>query len=116
MKKNLFLAALLGGSLVAFNGCKKAEVSAPPPGSIQMAGVNIDLPKLDSEFQNASPELQSAVTQIKTSFRGGRFVRMITELDKLSSNPSLTEPQKKVVNDVIDQMKQLIAKIPGTPG
>ena len=116
MKKILFLAVFLGGSLVAFNGCKKAAVSEPPPGSIQMAGVNIDLPKLDSEFQNASPDLQSAVTQIKTSFRGGRFVRMITELDKLSSNPSLTESQKKVVNDVIDQMKQLIAKIPGTPG
>jgi hypothetical protein len=35
---------------------------------------------------------------------------MIVELDKLGNNPSLSEPQKKLVNDLIEQMEQVIAK------
>ena len=33
-------------------------------------------------------------------------------LDKLSHNPGLTESQKKVVADLIEQTKQVIAKTP----
>jgi hypothetical protein len=102
--------------VVALTGCKKAEAPPPPPRTIQMAGVTLDLPKLDTEFQDASPEIQAAVKQIKMSYRGGRFVRMVTELEELSSNPGLGPSQKKLVGDLIEQMKQVLAKIPPPPG
>jgi len=115
MKATTLVFSLWVACLVTSDGCKKAE-PPPPAGTIQMAGVAVDLPKLDTEFQNASPEVQTAVTQIKMLYRGGRFARMITELDKLSNNPSLTEPQKKLINDLIGQMAKVMAKIPGAPG
>jgi hypothetical protein len=106
--------ALAAGVVVALTACKKTE--APSAGTVQMAGVNLDLPKLDTEFQNATPEVQTTVIQIKTLFRGGRLAQMIKELDKLGNNPSLTEPQKKVINDLIGQLGQVMAKIPTPPG
>jgi len=81
-----------------------------------MAGVNLDLPKLDTEFQNSTPEVQTAVIQIKTLFRGGRLAQMVKELDKLGNNPSLTESQKKLINNLIGQLGQVMAKIPTPPG
>ena len=105
----------LAAGLLAVTGCRKAE--APPPAeTIQMAGVSLDLPKLDTEFQNASPEVKTAVIQIKTLFRGGRLAQMVTELDKLGNNPSLTDSQKKLINGLIQQVGQVIAKIPTPPG
>jgi hypothetical protein len=110
-------AAVSAGGVVALSGCNKAAAPPPPPPStIQMAGVRLDLPKLDTEFQDASPEIQAAVKQIKQSYRGGRFVRMVTELDELSNNPGLGASQKKLVGDLIEQMKQVLAKMPAPPG
>jgi hypothetical protein len=115
MKTSKWACGVLTFGLIASAGCKKAE-APPPPATIQVAGVKLDLPKLDTEFQNASPEIQAAVTEIKKSYRGGRFARMVTELDALSNNPSLTESQKKLVGDLIGQVGQVMAKIPGAPG
>ncbi len=110
----LALWSVLAG-FIACAGCKKGD-AGPPQGTVQMAGVNIDLPKLDTEFQNASPEVRSSVVQVKTLFRGGRLAQMVKELDNLSKNPSLTESQKKLVNDLIGQVGQVMAKIPTPPG
>lgn len=90
-------------------GCKKKQ-SPSPPGTIQQYGVAVDLPKLDTAFPNASPGVQAAVMQVKNAYQRGQLPRMIMELDKLGNNPSLSEPQKKLVNDLIEQMRQVIAK------
>jgi hypothetical protein len=81
----------------------------PPPDTIQQAGVTLDLPKLDKEFQNASPALQGAATQIKTLYYRGQLAKAVAELSRLSTNPGLTESQKKLVTDLAEQMKQAIA-------
>lgn len=106
---------VFAGCLVGATGCKKAE-SPPPPTTTQMAGVTLEVPKLDTEFQNSSPEVQTAVSQIKVAYRGGRFAKMLTELDALGNDPSLTESQKKLVGNLIEQIKQLMVKIPSPPG
>ena len=100
---------------MALSGCKKAEAPPPPPGTVQMFGVRVEMPKLDREFQNASPEIQAAVNRIKMSYRAGRFARMLTELDELSNNPDLGESQKKLAGDLIEEIKQVMAKMPGPP-
>jgi hypothetical protein len=115
MKTASLMLTVFTGCLVVVTGCKKAE-APPPPATTQMAGVILDVPKLDTEFQNASPEVQAAVGQIKVAYRGGRFAKMVTELDALGNNPSLTESQKKLVGNLIEQMKQLMVKIPSPPG
>ena len=54
--KSIHLVVLaLGGSLLGFAGCKRAE---QPVGSVpDYNGVRIDWPKLDGVFTNVSPEL-----------------------------------------------------------
>jgi hypothetical protein len=109
------VAGVSAAGAVALSGCKKAEAPPPPPGTVQMFGVRVEMPKLDREFQNASPEIQAAVNRIKMSYRAGRFARMLTELDELSNNPDLGESQKKLAGDLIEEIKQVMAKMPGPP-
>jgi len=106
--KSLVLGVFAAG-LFAWPGCKKAE-PPPPPGSMQMLGINVDLPRLEQEFQNASPELQTAVQEIKRQCRTWQLLKMGMALDKLGNNPSLTASQKKAVSDVLDQVNRVLAK------
>lgn len=110
------VAGFSAAGVLASGGCKKAEAPPPAPATVQVAGVKLDVPKLDTEFQAASPEIQAALTEIKKSYRGGRFAQMAAQLEALGNNPGLTAPQKKLVGDLLEEVKQLLAKIPAPPG
>jgi hypothetical protein len=116
MKPMWILLSVCAGGLLVVAGCKKAEAPAPPPNTIQFAGVTLDLPRLDTEFQNASPQVQAAVSQIKLDYRGGRFMKMTSELDALGQNPGLTASQKDVVTNLVRQIMQVMSKMPAPPG
>ena len=114
MKTTNYLPAILAIGLLAPVGCKKADQPSGP--ATEYHGVKVDLPKLDAEFGSASPEAQDRVANIKRFFRYGQFPQALSELDQLSKLPNLTEPQKKLVNDLIEQTKQAITKAPALPG
>ena len=114
MKTTDCLFAILVIGLLALVGCKKAEQAAGP--TTEFHGVKVDVPKLDSEFTNASQDVQDRVSVIKRFFRYGQFPRAVSELDQLSKMPNLTESQKKLVSDLIEQTKQVITKVPPQPG
>ena len=111
MKKTILLCGLITTCFISLLGCKKDE-AAPAVGTITLYGVSVELPKLDTEFQSAPPDVQAAVTAVKNAYRFGQYPKMVVELDKLANIPSLTEPQKKLANDLIEQMKQVIGKMP----
>jgi hypothetical protein len=111
MKLPMFVLGLIGAGLVCFAGCKKAEPQQPE-GTIQLFGVTVAIPKLDTDFPNPPPGVQTAIRQVKNAYRFGQYGKMIVELDKLANDPALTEPQKKLANDLIEQMKQVLAKAP----
>lgn len=92
-----------------FAGCGKKEPEAPAAQDI--SGVKVDLPKLQHEFANAPQDVLDSVHQLTASVRYGQYEKGLQFLDKLVNTPNLTESQKKVVNDVIEQMKQVIAKV-----
>lgn len=106
------LLGLLGAGLVAVaSGCSKHGPPPPPPqGVARILGVDVDLPKLETEFQNASPELQGAVQQIKMDIRILKLKRATALLEKVGGDPTLTESQKKAVGDVSQQVAQVIAQ------
>ena len=113
MKTTYCLLALLLVGLLAPLGCKKAE---PPTGApAEYYGVKVDVPKLDSEFATANPVARERATAIKSFFRYGQFAQAASELDQLSKAPDLTESQKKLVNSLIEQTRQVIAKVPPQP-
>ncbi len=78
-------------------------------------GVKVDWPKLDTDFADTDPEVQNAAYMAKRHIRYQRFADALVELEKLSSNPKLTEAQKKLVADLLEQTKQAAAKAPA-PG
>lgn len=106
---NWIMMFLLAGVFV-MAGCSKAKPTAPV-----LQGVTVDLPKLREAFATATPDLQASVSEVTMGIRYGEYPRAFAGLDKLVNTPNLTEPQKKVVNDVIAEVKQLASKAATAP-
>jgi len=106
--KPYYLFSLLALCFISLSGCGKKD--PPPPTAYEVSGVKVDMPKLQAAFAEAPPEISTDVNQTSAALRYGQYERALQSLDRLINNPALTEPQKKVVTDVIEQMKQVIAK------
>ena len=89
--------------VLAVAGCKKSAPKPPP----RQPGV-VDISPLQQAFPNPSPEVQACIQKIRFAARYGTYEPALPELDKISNLPDLTEPQKKAINDVIDQVKEAI--------
>ena len=107
------VSALLAVCLVAVASCKKADQSVAP--NTEFYGVKVDWPKLDTEFANSDREVQASASLAVRHIRYSQFPEALGDLERLSTNPKLTEAQKKAVNDLLEQTKQVIAKAP-SPG
>jgi hypothetical protein len=110
--RNRTLVPLLSSVLLilCFVGCGKKGADEQLA-AMDISGVKVELPKLQQEFANAPQELQDPVHQVVASIRYGQYERALQSLDKLVNSQGLTDAQKKTVNAVIEQMKQVIAKV-----
>jgi hypothetical protein len=106
MKKTPWLTGILAAVLLALVGpaCKK-EAPPPPP---EHEGVVIDLPKLQQTFATAGADIQSSMAKVNFGVRYGKYMDALEGLDKMASDPSTTEPQKKVIAELIEQVKKAI--------
>jgi hypothetical protein len=104
------IGGLLAGAFV-LAGCHKAtqEQQGLPP--MELRGVKVDLPKLQEAFKD-NEELRPLAVDCLSDVRYGKNSDALAKLQKLAANPSLNDQQKKIVNDVIEQVKQLAAKTP----
>jgi hypothetical protein len=105
MKPMLWLVAV--GALFA-GGCSKSKTPPPP----QYNQVTVDLPKLMQTFTGAPPEVQQSVGMVQRNLRYGDYTKALMSLDELANNTSITEAQKKVVAEVIEQVKKAINQAP----
>jgi hypothetical protein len=110
MKAPIGVLALLAVCLMAFASCKKADQSVAP--NTEFNGVKVDWPKLETEFGNSDQELQKAASLAVRHIRYSQFPDAVGVLERLSGDPKLTEAQKKVVSDLLEQAKQASAKAP----
>ena len=108
MKAKTLLAVVLMAVAVSHSGCGKKAPPTPPPAEI--SGIKVDVPKLRQTLSGAPQEVMSDMNMFTSSLRYGQYEKALMGLDKLASNPGLNDTQKKVVNDVIEQMKQVIVK------
>jgi len=99
-----FIGLALAGLLISVGGgCKKSE-SAPPPAVKD--GVTIDVQKLKTALAaNTSEEVQNGLRNFSLNLRYSKYVDAMMALDKMSADPSLTEPQKKIITEVMEQLK-----------
>ncbi len=109
MKMINWMAVVLAAGMLTFVGCSRKEKL---PDSQEVAGVSVDLPKLQKAFEGAKPEILDTVTQVSFGLRYGDYMKSLAALDKLSSDTTITEAQKKVVTDVIEQVKKVMAQAP----
>jgi hypothetical protein len=111
MKKIHLLLGLVAATLLVSAGCSKADKTPKAP---EFQGVQVDLPKLNAAFENASPEIKNTATQVGYNIRYTKYEDALMNLDKLVNDPNVNEAQKKVVNEVIEQVKKLAGATPAT--
>ena len=109
MKTLKWMALVLTAGMLALAGCSKAQKL---PDSQDVNGVSVDLPKLQNAFVGAPPDVLNDVSQVAFGMRYGDYMKALASLDKLASNTTITEAQKKVVADVIEQVKKVMAQTP----
>ena len=105
MKTMQWLMVCLLAGVFAIAGCSKEKPATPV-----MDGVTIDLPKLKEAFATAGPDVQTSVSEVTQGVRYGDYPRAFAALAKLDSAPGVTDAQKKVVGELVEQVKQVAAK------
>jgi hypothetical protein len=112
MKTPISLFGILTACLLSFTGCSKSDAPAPGTGE----ALTIDATQLRPAFANASPEVKAIVDKVMMSVQASALQDALAGLDKLASTPDLTEPQKKVVASLTDQIKRKLAAAAPKPG
>ncbi len=111
MKTMNWIVGILTAGVLVLAGCGKSDKSGQQgPQAVEMRGVKVDLPKLR---EIVPPELQPVVNDLNNALRYGQFPQAQAQLQKLSAAPNLNDEQKKVINDVAEQVKQMEAKNSG---
>ncbi len=108
MRSGILATTLVVAVSLVLPGCGKKGPQSPS--AYDVSGVKIDVPKFQQAFETAGDDVKAPATEAVSHIRYGQYAEALMSLDKLVNNPALSEPQKKVVNDVIEQLKQVISK------
>src|SRR5262245_49650428 len=98
--------------LLWLGACSKSGQTDQLP-ALEIEGIKLDTPQLVTEFMNnASPELYKKVNDAVTDIRYQSYVESMMALDEVLKGPGLNDKQKKLLSQVIGQLKEVIAKVP----
>jgi hypothetical protein len=111
MTKN-WIFSILAAALLAESGCGQRQ-RAPQPTIIK--GVKVDLAKFQQAFAGVSPDIQTTAFKVPMSIRYGQYAQAVAELERLCANTGLTEQQKKVATEVLDQLRQVVSNSQAKP-
>jgi hypothetical protein len=104
MTKN-WIFSILAAALLAESSFGQRQ-KAPQPTIIN--GVKVDLAKFQQLFAGVRAELRSSAVKVPLSVRYGQYADAMAELEKLSTHPALSAPQKQVAAEVLQQLKQAL--------
>jgi hypothetical protein len=105
MNQMNWVNAVVAMATLCLAGCHKSEKM---PDSEQISGVSIDMPKLQQTFAgNTNDQIRRLLIDASMGLRYGDYVKSMMALEQISSQPDITEAQKKVVADVLEQEKKL---------
>ncbi len=110
MKMTQYLLIVLMAGALAVAGCGKSGKQAPAAAQ-HTPGV-VDISALQQAFPDPTPEVQGIIGKIRFNNRYKFFDKTAAELDKLTALPNLTDPQKKAIADVVEQVKAAIQASP----
>ena len=95
--------------MLIFSGCGKKQTALQLT-PVDISGVKVDMPKLQEAFVASPVNISVQVTELLSTIRYGQYAKAVAALENLGTVPELTEPQKKVVSVVSEQMKQVVVK------
>ena len=111
MRMRIVCSSFCLAFLVLAGACSKSsELNNLPP--MEFEGVKVDTPRLMAQFLEASPQLQKPVNDAATKMRYKQYLQAMMELDQVLKSPELKDGQKKLIAQVIDQIKEVVAKAP----
>jgi hypothetical protein len=106
MNRKWFCGVLVAAVIASLSGCGKSEKATSTSGAdVQV----IDATKLRPAFETAGADLKSLVNDTMMAIQGSDLVKALRNLDQLAANPAITADQKKVVTDLIEQLKKKLA-------
>ena len=112
------MSIVWGGFCLAFfvmlGACSKSTEGDKPP-SMEFEGVKVDTPQLTAEFLATSLELQKPVNDAVTKMRYKQYIEAMVGLDEVLKSPGLNDKQKKILTQVIGQLKEVVEKSPPRP-
>jgi hypothetical protein len=111
MKTTQYLFIILTVGVLALVGCSKSDKQDK---TARVVG-RVDLSQLQEQFPNPPPEVSACLDKIRFACRYRTFDVAQAELDKLAQMPNLTEPQKKAMDEVVEQLKAAVAAGIGRP-
>jgi hypothetical protein len=82
---------------------------------VEIEGEKLSTPQLMNEFLDASPDLYKRVNDAITKVRYQGYLEAMMELDEVLKTPGLNDKQKKLLAQVIGQLKTVMAKAPPQP-
>ena len=93
-------------------GCGK---SAKLQETQQVEGESVEMPKLQAAFANSTnAQLAGLVTEAASGLRYADYIKTMAALEQIASSPDATDAQKKIVTNVMEQVKKLAAKGPAS--
>ena len=110
MKMTQWLSGVLVVGLLAFTGCGKSD-----KGAAQAIPGTMDLAKFRQAFPSPTPEQQASISKVAEGVRYRLYPDAVAALEKLASDPSLSETQKQAVNGMIEGVKAAMTNAPAAP-
>ena len=108
MKPSNWIPAIALAGLVALAGAGCKKEASPESNLPKYSNAQVDIPKLRKTFDNPATDLAKALTKVNFTLRYGRYLDTLQTLDSIKVMPGVTDAQKQVVDEVMEQVKQAV--------
>ena len=110
MKTTLWISGALLAAVLVLAGCGKSDKS-----TAQRIPATMDITKFQQAFPAATPEQGNNIAKVTQGVRYRLYPDALAALNKLAADPTLTDPQKKAVNEMLQGIQQALTNAPASP-
>jgi hypothetical protein len=105
-----WISGIIAAGLLVFAGCGKSNKAGSEHISLAMA-----LQNFHQAFPSPTTEQQETIAMVSQGFRNRRYPDAAAALTQLSGDASLTDAQKKAVNELLGGVNQMLTNAPPPP-
>ena len=110
MRMTNWVSGIVVAGLLALVGCGKSDKAGT-----QQTSPAMDFTKFRQAFPNPTPDQQQVIAKVSQAIRYRSYPDSLAALAQLSGDASLTEAQKKAVDDLAAGLNQMMTNAPAAP-